>query len=144
MKRLVPVVLRSISGSSHVRYAPIWPVRPYTASVNSSSAGPPFCALYLMPKSFSGPPGLCEAVSRMPPYATPPSRSRMTAEAAGVESRPSRPTHTRETPLAAAMRQIVWIACRLWYRPSPDTTSVLPRSSSAGSASKMLCTKFSR
>ena len=113
VKRLVPGFVRSISGSSHVRYAAIWPVRSYTASVNSSSAGPPFCALYLMPKSFSGPPGLCEAVSRMPPYATPPSRSRMTAEAAGVESRPSRPTHTRETPLAAAMRQIVWMACWL-------------------------------
>ena len=97
-----------------------------------------------MPKSSSGPPGLCDAVSTIPPYAAPPSRSRMIADAAGVESRPPRPTHTRATPFAAAIRQIVWIAAALWYRPSPETTSVVPASSPAGSESKSDCTKFSR
>ena len=62
-----PGVDRSISGSSHVRYDAIEPVRSYTASVNCSSAGPPFSQLYLIPKSLSGPPGLCDAVKRMPP-----------------------------------------------------------------------------
>ena len=42
----------------------------------------------------------------------------MIADAAGVEQAP-RPTQTRATPFAAAIRQIVWIAAALWYRPSP-------------------------
>jgi len=45
---------------------------------------------HLMPKSSSMPPGLWLAVRTMPPTATPPSRSRMTAETAGVDSRPAR------------------------------------------------------
>ena len=37
------------------------------ASVIASGAGPPLPMLYLMPKSPSGPPGLCEADSMIPP-----------------------------------------------------------------------------
>lgn len=63
------------------------------ALVTLAGAGPPFLVLYLpggrvrsrdgdaggrgphlTPKSPSGPPGLCEAVRMIPPYAAPPSR----------------------------------------------------------------------
>lgn len=36
-------------------------------SVTPSGAGPPFEQLNLMPKSLSGPPGLCDAVRMIPP-----------------------------------------------------------------------------
>lgn len=63
-----PSKLRSTSGrSAQMRYEEMAFERSYTASVKRSSAGPPFSTLYLMPKSFSGPPGLCDAVRRMPP-----------------------------------------------------------------------------
>ena len=113
-------------------------VRAWTASVIASGAGPPFATLYLMPKSPCGPPGLCEADRISPPKAR---RTRMTLEAAGVDSRPPWPTSTRPTPFAAAMRRMVPIASRLKYRPSPPTTSVWPARFS--SASKIDCTKFS-
>ena len=60
-------------------------------------------ALYLMPKSPSGPPGLWLADRMMPPKAR---CLRITTLAAGGDSRPSRPTSTRPKPLAAAMRRI--------------------------------------
>ena len=59
--------------------------------VCASSAGPPFSTLYLMPKSSSGPPGLCDAVSSTPPNATPPSRSPRHAPAGQVERSPCPP-----------------------------------------------------
>ena len=37
------------------------------AFVIDSGAGPPFGVLNLMPKSSSGPPGLCDAVRRIAP-----------------------------------------------------------------------------
>ncbi len=47
-----------------------------------------------MPKSSWGPPGLWLAVRMKPPYASPPLRVLMTADAAGVDNRPPRPTQT--------------------------------------------------
>ena len=75
-----------------------------------SGAGPPLPALYLMPKSPSGPPGLWLADRTMPPNAA---RFLITQLAAGVERMPRRPTRIRPKPLAAAMRTIVWIAVSL-------------------------------
>ena len=79
-------------------------VREKIASVTDSGAGPPFSALNLMPKSPSGPPGLWLAERMMPPIAP---CFRITQEAAGVESKPPRPTSTRENPLPAARRSVV-------------------------------------
>ena len=56
-------------------------VRSWIASVSVSGAGPPFPALYLMPKSPSGPPGLWLADRMMPPKAL---YLRIRCEAAGV------------------------------------------------------------
>ena len=53
------------------------------ASVMFSAAGPPLEALYLMPKSALGPPGLWLAERMMPPKV---SYLRMTQDAAGVDS----------------------------------------------------------
>src|ERR671921_881618 len=68
-------------------------------SVTDSGAGPPLRVLYLMPKSSSMPPGLWLAESTSPPSAL---RRRMTAETAGVERMPPRPTSRRPKPLAVA------------------------------------------
>jgi hypothetical protein len=81
------------------------------ASVSFSGAGPPLAALNLIPKSPSGPPGLWLADRMIAPNAL---RLRTTQLAAGVERMPRRPTRTRATPFAAAMRRIVWIARSLW------------------------------
>lgn len=43
------------------------------------------------------------------PTAIPSSRSRRTQETAGVDRIPFSATHTRDIPLAWAMRTIVWI-----------------------------------
>ena len=51
-----------------------------------SGAGPPLAQLYLMPKSASMPPGLCEAVNKMPPSAC---CFRTIADKAGVDKIPS-------------------------------------------------------
>ena len=88
-----------------------------------SGAGPPLPMLYLMPKSSVGPPGLWLADRMMPPNAP---CLRMTWLAAGVESRPPRPTSTRPKPLAAAIFSAIWMTSRLKKRPSPPITSVLP------------------
>ena len=79
---------RSTSGASRVRYSLIALVWAKIASVIFSGAGPPLPILYLMPKSPCGPPGLWLAERMMPPNAL---RPRITAEAAGVESRPPWP-----------------------------------------------------
>lgn len=50
--------------------------------VTSSGAGPPLEVLNLIPKSSSGPPGLWEAVSKIPPSVF---NDRIKAETAGVE-----------------------------------------------------------
>ena len=105
-----PVRLRSMSGVSMVLYCVIDRVRAKIASVSFSGAGPPFAALYLMPKSPSGPPGLWLAERMMPPKAR---YLRIRCEAAGVESSPPRPTITRPKPLAAAMRIAVWMTSLL-------------------------------
>ena len=47
-----------------------------------------------MPKSSWGPPGLWLAVRMKPPYASPPLRVLITADTAGVDNRPPRPTQT--------------------------------------------------
>jgi hypothetical protein len=86
---------------------------------------------------------LCEAVSTIPASATPPSRSRISAETAGVAMRPSTPTQQRATPFASAMRRMVWAASTQKKRPSPPTTSVQPRSRASPSVSKKACTRFS-
>jgi hypothetical protein len=57
---------------------------------------------------------------------------------------PPRPTHTVPTPFAAAILMMIWIASRVQKRPSPDTTSVAPATSAAGSTSKIDCTKLCR
>ena len=69
-----------------------------------------------------------------------------TALAAGVDSRPPRPTITRPTPLAAAIFRMVCTATRLWKRPSPPTTSLWPASAPtcSGRMSNSAWTKFSR
>jgi len=70
-----------------------------------SGAGPPFSQLYLIPKSSSMPPGLWLAVRMKPPNALkPPSRLRITAETAGVESNPPWPIQIlRAAPLLKAL-----------------------------------------
>ena len=50
----------------------------------------------------------------------------MTADTAGVDSKPSLPIQILPTPFAAAMRQMTGIAVSEKYLPSPDTTSVEP------------------
>ncbi len=67
---------------------------------------------------------------------------RMMLEAAGVDSSPPLPTITRPKPLAAAMRIAISMASRLWKRPSPPITNVLPAYPS--SALKIDWRKFSR
>ena len=66
---------------------------------------------------------------------------RMTQEAAGVESRPPRPTSTRPNPLPAASRRMVCTTSRLRKRPSPPRTRVWPALSAM--ESKIAWTKFS-
>ena len=92
------------------------------ASVIFSGAGPPLPALYLMPKSPSGPPGLWLADRMMPPNARALA-DRRSSPPASTGCRAGRPG-SRPKPFAAAMRTIVWIATSLWKRPSPPTTSV--------------------
>lgn len=56
--------------------------------MKSSRAGPPFLTLYLIPKSFSGPPGLWEAVKMNPPthsYFSPEFNFLIYPEIAGVD-----------------------------------------------------------
>ena len=74
-------------------------------SVTFSGAGPPFETLYLIPKSLLGPPGLCDAVRRIPPYAL---YLRMMFDAAGVERIPSLPMMNLATPLAEPILRMVW------------------------------------
>lgn len=106
-------------------------------SVTLSGAGPPLETLYLIPKSLSGPPGLCEAVRRMPPYAL---YLRMTLEAAGVERMAFWPTMNLETPLAEPIFRMVWTVSGEKNRPSPPMTSVVPLGSIE---SKIAWMKFS-
>ena len=108
------------------------------ASVIFSGAGPPFEALYLMPKSPSGPPGLWLADRMIPPKAF---RWRMRFDAAGVDRMPPCPTITRPKPFAAAIFIAVWIVSRLKYRPSPPMTRSWPANPSR--LSKIDWTKFS-
>ena len=100
-----PSLLRSIGGSSMTLYDLIVFVFSNIFSVTFSGAGPPFSTLYLIPKSAFGPPGLCEAVSRIPPLAL---YLRMMFDAAGVDRIPSFPMISFDTPLADAIRRIVW------------------------------------
>ena len=103
---------RSIAGSdSHSLYSLIAFVFSKIRLVTFSGAGPPFSQLYLMPKSSSMPPGLCDAERMKPPIGSKPlPRARITADIAGVESSPPVPHHTFATPAAAAILMIVWIA----------------------------------
>ena len=55
---------------------------------------PPLAILNLMPKSASGPPGLCDAVRMMPPSVL---YFLMTQDRAGVDMIPSCPTITLDT-----------------------------------------------
>ena len=93
------------------------------ASVSFSGAGSPLEALNLMPQSFSGPPGLCDADMMKPPDAL---RARITALAAGVHRKPSRPTYILATPLPAASLMMICAACLVNQRPSPPSTMVAP------------------
>lgn len=63
-------------------------------AVFSEKDVPPLAILNLMPKSALGPPGLCEAVSIIPPSV---SNFRMTHDRAGVDIMPSFPMMTLET-----------------------------------------------
>ncbi len=137
-KRTSPSVSRSMSAASTMRYSLMTLVRAKIASVTGSGAGPPLRPLNLMPKSPSGPPGLWLADRTTPPIAP---YLRITQEAAGVESRPPRPTRMREKPLAAAIFTVVCTTSRLRKRPSPPTTSVVPARS--GRQSTIAWTKFS-
>ena len=83
--------------ASDIRMRSIALVRAKMASVTFSGAGPPLAVLNLMPKSPFGPPGLWLAERMMPPAVA---FLRMRLEAAGVESRPPRPTMTRAEPVA--------------------------------------------
>lgn len=74
--------------------------------VTLSGAGPPFSMLYLIPKSALGPPGLCEAVRRIPPFAF---LERMMCEAAGVDMMPFSPMMSFSTPFAAPILTMIWI-----------------------------------
>lgn len=93
--------------------------------VTPSGAGPPFSQLNLMPKSLSGPPGLCEAVNKIPPSAL---LRRIKLETAGVDRMPFWPTSNFDTSLAAQMRTMSSAASLQKYRPSPPTTKVEPAS----------------
>ncbi len=65
---VTPTVSRSKAGrASHDLTAVTRLVAANMASVSPSGAGPPLPVLYLMPKSSSGPPGLCDAVRITPP-----------------------------------------------------------------------------
>ena len=134
----VPMVSSGTSLMSAILYDVSAAARFATSFVNDSGAGPPLPALYLMPKSPSGPPGLWLAERMMPPAPC----SRIRCDAAGVDSKPPCPTITRVMPLAAAMRMMIWIASRLRKRPSPPTISVASPDSAATSSNA--CTKFSR
>lgn len=94
------------SGMSHVWYSVRDLEISKTLSVTASGAGPPFAMLYLIPKSFLGPPGLWLAVSRMPPVAP---RARMTCDTAGVEKMPCWPTMRCFTRLPAERRMMDWM-----------------------------------
>lgn len=72
-----------------------------------SGAGPPLDILYLIPKSASGPPGLWLAVSKIPPVAL---YFLMILDAAGVERIESWPMMSLDTPLAAAIRRMIFTA----------------------------------
>jgi hypothetical protein len=61
----------------------------------------------LMPKSLSGPPGLWEAVRRIPPSVF---LDLIKAETAGVERMVFWPMISEATPLPAARRMIFWTA----------------------------------
>lgn len=74
----MPVLCTSHTRSGHILYSLIARVRSYMALVTASGAGPPLLQLYLIPKSASGPPGLWDAVSKMPPH-TPIRRTNHTA-----------------------------------------------------------------
>ena len=78
---------------------------PADHAIALAQAGAPFT--YLTPKSPFGPPGLWDAVRINPPRAD---RRRISAETAGVESKPLVPTMTCATPFAAAILKMVWIA----------------------------------
>mmetsp|Transcript_27986 Transcript_27986/g.56368 ORF Transcript_27986/g.56368 Transcript_27986/m.56368 type:complete len:276 (-) Transcript_27986:42-869(-) len=112
---VVPMVEMSISGKSSAEMiSEIVLVFSKMSSVTFSGAGPPFSQLYLIPKSSSMPPGLCEADRMKAPNALkPPSRARITAEAAGVDSRPSLPIQILLTPAATAILAMIWIASLL-------------------------------
>ena len=145
------LLTRSMSGMvSQILYDLIVFVFSKTRLVTFSGAGPPFSPLYLMPKSSSMPPGLCDAERMKPPKgampARPRARVRTTADSAGVESRPSVPHHTRATPAAAAILMTCWQATSFQKRPSPETTRVPPSigTFSSTSASKTDCTKLFR
>lgn len=88
-----------------------------------SGAGPPFDTLYLIPKSLFGPPGLCEAVKRIPPSAL---YFLMILDAAGVERIESFPTINFATPFADTILRIVWTVSGEKNRPSPPITYVDP------------------
>mmetsp|Transcript_16290 Transcript_16290/g.55336 ORF Transcript_16290/g.55336 Transcript_16290/m.55336 type:complete len:438 (+) Transcript_16290:3-1316(+) len=118
------------------------------ALVPFSGAGPPLGPLYLMPKSSSGPPGLWLALRMKAPKAACQRgpRSRITAEAAGVDMSPPWPSTTRRTPLATAILMTTCAASRLKYLPSPPTSSAPTVRSvpSALSASNTAWTKLWR
>merc|ERR1719443_367330 len=108
----VPGFWREIAGTaSHNLYSEIFIACCAILFVIDSGAGPPFSQLYLIPKSSSIPPGLCDAEQMKPPKGSkPPPRARITAETAGVDRRPPVPSHTRPTPLARAILMIIWMA----------------------------------
>mmetsp|Transcript_7056 Transcript_7056/g.25105 ORF Transcript_7056/g.25105 Transcript_7056/m.25105 type:complete len:316 (+) Transcript_7056:268-1215(+) len=112
--RCTPSVSMSTSGSAAARRSDAtFFVSSKMAAVSQSGAGPPLPTLNLTPKSPLGPPGLWLAGRMMPPSAPPPSRSRMTADTAGVDMRPPRPTHTRPIALPAAALTAICSVCRL-------------------------------
>jgi hypothetical protein len=94
-------------GPSMILYFVMVLVLSYILFVTLSGAGPPLDTLYLIPKSFSGPPGLWLAVSKIPPVAL---YFLITLEAAGVDSMESFPIISSLTPLAEPILMIVWTA----------------------------------
>mmetsp|Transcript_21947 Transcript_21947/g.51324 ORF Transcript_21947/g.51324 Transcript_21947/m.51324 type:complete len:347 (-) Transcript_21947:198-1238(-) len=137
---------KSISGTlSQILYSEILAVHSTILFVIFSGAGPPFSQLYLIPKSSFSPPGLWEAEQMKPPKDSKPlPLHRITAEVAGVDSKPPVPHQTLPTPLARAILMMIWIAVLFQNRPSPDTTKVPPATGTFSSSRvlKTLCTKL--
>merc|ERR1719310_170242 len=102
---------------SHILISEIFAVHSTILFVIFSGAGPPFSQLYLMPKSSLMPPGLWDAEHMKPPKGTKPApRVLITAEVAGVESKPPVPHQILPTPAASAILMMIWMASLFQYR----------------------------